>query len=63
MDGKQPGDPDRAAALIIKMVREVKSPQRLPLGKYVVKKIRDTANNRIRELEAWEQAAAETDGV
>jgi len=63
MDGKQPGDPDRAAALIIKMVREEKSPQRLPLGKYVVKKIRDTANNRIRELEAWEQAAAETDGV
>ncbi|MFM2179367.1 MAG: 3-oxoacyl-[acyl-carrier-protein] reductase FabG [Verrucomicrobiota bacterium] len=63
MDGKQPGDPDRAAALIIKMVREEKSPQRFPLGKYVVKKIRDTANNRIRELEAWEQAAAETDGV
>jgi NADP-dependent 3-hydroxy acid dehydrogenase YdfG len=61
VDGKQPGDPDRAAALIVKMVHDGQSPLRLPLGKYAVKKIRDTANARLRELEIWEQAASQTD--
>jgi len=62
VDGKQPGDPDRAAALIVKMVHDSQSPLRLPLGKYAAKKIRDTAAARLRELDAWEQAAGETDG-
>ncbi len=61
VDGKQPGDPERAAALIVKMVRDGQSPLRLPLGKYAVKKIRDTASARLRELESWEQEAKETD--
>ncbi|MES2738089.1 MAG: SDR family NAD(P)-dependent oxidoreductase [Verrucomicrobiota bacterium] len=62
VDGKQPGDPERAAALIVKMVQDGQSPLRLPLGKYAVKKVRDVAASRLRELEAWEQAAGETDG-
>ncbi len=61
VDGKQPGDPERAAALIVKMALSDKPPMRLPLGKYVVKKVRDTASARLRELEAWEQAATDTD--
>jgi NAD(P)-dependent dehydrogenase (short-subunit alcohol dehydrogenase family) len=61
VDGKQPGDPERAARLIVNMVLDGKPPLRLPLGKYVVKKIRDTASARLRELETWEQAAADTD--
>lgn len=61
VNGKQPGDPERAAALIVKMVHDGQSPMRLPLGKYAVKKFRDTANTRLRELETWEQAAKETD--
>jgi len=61
VEGKQPGDPERAAALIVKMVQEGQAPLRLPLGKYAVKKIRDTAAARLRELEAWEQAAVGTD--
>ncbi|HAL71519.1 MAG TPA: short-chain dehydrogenase/reductase [Verrucomicrobiales bacterium] len=62
VDGKQPGDPERAAALIVKMVQDGQAPLRLPLGKYAVKKVRDVAASRLRELEAWEQAAGETDG-
>lgn len=62
VDGKQPGDPERAAALIVKMVQEGQAPLRLPLGKYAVKKVRDVTASRLRELEAWEQAAGETDG-
>lgn len=61
VDGKQPGDPERAAELIVKMVREGQAPLRLPLGKYVTKKIRDAAAARVRELETWEQAATATD--
>lgn len=62
VDGKQPGDPERAAALIVKMVHDGQAPLRLPLGKYAVKKVRDTATSRLRELETWEQAAGEADG-
>jgi len=60
-EGKQPGDPDRAAELIVKMVHEGKAPLRLVLGKYAVKKVKDVANARLRELETWEQASADTD--
>lgn len=61
VDGKQPGDPERAAELIVKMVHDGQAPLRLPLGKYVTKKIRDAAAARLRELETWEQAAVATD--
>lgn len=61
VDGKQPGDPERAAELIVKMVREGQAPLRLPLGKYVTKKIRDAAAARLRELETWEQSSIATD--
>lgn len=62
VDGKQPGDPERAAALIVKMVQDGNAPLRLPLGKYAVKKVRDAAAAKVHELETWEQAAGETDG-
>lgn len=63
VEGKQPGDPDRAAELIVQMVNEGKSPLRLPLGKYAVKKVRDTANQRLREVEEWEARATDTDFI
>ncbi|MCA1962538.1 MAG: SDR family NAD(P)-dependent oxidoreductase [Prosthecobacter sp.] len=61
VDGKQPGDPERAAELIVKMVQEGQSPLRLPLGRYITQKIRATATARLRELETWEQAACGVD--
>lgn len=61
VDGKQPGDPERAAELIVQMVHEQLAPQRLPLGKYAVKKIRDTANQRLREVDDWADRASNTD--
>lgn len=61
VEGRQPGDPERAAELIVKMVQDGQAPLRLPLGRYVTKKVRDTAAARIRELETWEQAAISTD--
>jgi NAD(P)-dependent dehydrogenase (short-subunit alcohol dehydrogenase family) len=61
VDGKQPGDPERAAELIVQMIHEQQAPQRLPLGKYAVKKIRDTANQRLREVDDWADRASNTD--
>jgi NAD(P)-dependent dehydrogenase (short-subunit alcohol dehydrogenase family) len=61
VDGKQPGDPERAAELIVQMVHDQLAPQRLPLGKYAVKKIRDTANQRLREVDDWADRASNTD--
>jgi DNA-binding transcriptional regulator YbjK len=61
VDGKQPGDPERAAELIVQMFHDQLAPQRLPLGKYAVKKIRDTANQRLREVDEWADRASNTD--
>ncbi len=61
VEGKQPGDPEKAAELIVQMVHDQLAPQRLPLGKYAVKKIRDTANQRLREVDEWADRASNTD--
>lgn len=61
MNGKQPGDPAKAAAAIVKMVLDGEAPLRLPLGKYVVKKFRDKAEALTREAEKWEAVAAGTE--
>jgi len=61
VEGKQPGDPDKAAELIVQMIHDQQAPLRLPLGKYVVKKIRDTANQRLREVDNWADRASDTE--
>lgn len=61
MDGKQPGDPAKAAAAIVKMVLDGEAPLHFPLGKYVVKKLRDKAAALTREAEKWEAVAAATE--
>ena len=61
VNGKQPGDPVRAAEAIVKMVLNGEAPLRLPLGKYVVKKMRDKAAALTREVEKWGEVAANTD--
>ena len=55
MDGKQPGDPDKAAAAIVRMVQEGRAPLRLVLGAYAQRKARDTAAARLRELDDFAQ--------
>ena len=50
MDGRQPGDPALAAETLIKMVESGEAPLRLVLGTYAVKKARDAAELRLREL-------------
>ena len=59
-DGKQPGDPERAAAAVIALVNAPEPPLRLPMGKATVtgieKKLRDTG----RELADWRSLSLST---
>jgi NAD(P)-dependent dehydrogenase (short-subunit alcohol dehydrogenase family) len=61
MDGKQVGDPARAAKLIVDLVERGHTGMRVPLGKYAVKKVKDRAASVLREVEAVEAEAAGTD--
>lgn len=61
MDGKQPGDPARAAQAILRAVDAEKPPQRLVLGKYVLEKSRRTLALREAELKTWEETALSAD--
>ena len=53
MDGRQPGDPDRAASAIVKMVQDGKAPLRLVLGRYAVDKSRKALAAAEAELAEW----------
>ena len=61
MNGKQPGDPARAASAIVETVLSGEAPLHFPLGKYVVKKLRDKAAALTREANKWEAVAASTE--
>ena len=61
MNGKQPGDPARAASAIVETVLSGEAPLHFPLGKYVVKKLRDKAAALTREADKWEAVAASTE--
>lgn len=57
INGKQPGDPVRAALALVQMVQEGKAPLHLPLGKYVTDKIKKKLQSSERELQEWESVA------
>ena len=58
INGRQPGDPQKAAAAIVQMVQDSKAPLRLPLGKYILNKIKMKNASTLRELSEWESVAA-----
>jgi NAD(P)-dependent dehydrogenase (short-subunit alcohol dehydrogenase family) len=61
MDGKQPGDPARAARAIIQAVEGENPPLRLPLGRMALDHIRAALDAEAKELEAWADLSATTD--
>lgn len=61
MDGKQPGDPARAARAIMKAVEAEHPPLRLPLGQMALDHIRAALDAEAKELEAWAHLSATTD--
>jgi hypothetical protein len=61
IEGKQPGDPIKAANAIIQVVEAENPPLRLVLGKYAYSKFRQKIESLTQELNAWEEVAANTD--
>lgn len=61
MDGKQPGDPVRAAEAIIAAVESATPPLRLVLGKYANDKARKKFADAEKERAAWEPIGLSTD--
>jgi len=61
MEGKQPGDPARAAEAIIAAVESDTPPSRLVLGKYANDKARKKFTDAEKERAAWEHVGVPTD--
>lgn len=59
MDGRQPGDPARAAAALLTLATQERPPLRLVLGRYAHDKARRKAQATLRELES--AVGADTD--
>ena len=59
-NGKQPGEPKKAAQVLIKTFEQASVPFRLLLGTDAVKIIRDELNAQYKELEAWEKVSITT---
>lgn len=65
MDGKQPGDPDKAVAAMIQVVESDNPPLRLALGADAVAAIEEKLKSVKAELDAWKEVSVNTafDGV
>jgi hypothetical protein len=60
-DGKQPGDPDRAAQAIIAVAAADNPPLRLVLGRDAFARALRTDEARLAELHAWRETSESTD--
>jgi NAD(P)-dependent dehydrogenase (short-subunit alcohol dehydrogenase family) len=56
-DGRQPGDPARAARAIIKAIEAEVPPFRLVLGRTAVRRIHEEMLAQLLEIDAWEKTA------
>jgi NAD(P)-dependent dehydrogenase (short-subunit alcohol dehydrogenase family) len=59
--GRQPGDPDRAAAAIMKVVAMDTPPLRLLLGTTAVVNVRAKVTELLRSIDEWEAVSASAD--
>jgi hypothetical protein len=60
-DGRQPGDPVRAAQVILKVATMEQPPFRIPLGSDAVKAIEQADRTRLDELQRWRELSLSTD--
>lgn len=61
VDGRQPGDPARAADVIVRLVDEARPPLRLLLGSDAVALAERASRDRAAEATAWEHVSRSTD--
>jgi hypothetical protein len=61
INGNQPGDPVKLAAVIVKLAATKNAPLHLPIGSDAVKKLREKTAQITREIEEWEPVSVSTD--
>jgi NAD(P)-dependent dehydrogenase (short-subunit alcohol dehydrogenase family) len=61
LDGNQPGDPERAARIILGVVDADEPPLRLPLGQIALDNIRAKLQGQLAELERWSDLSGSSD--
>ena len=61
MNGKQRGDPRRAATALVELAGHPEPPLRLPLGTDAVRALRATLARTAAEVDEWQQLAQSTD--
>lgn len=61
VNGRQPGDPYKAAKLIMRVVESVNPPLRLPLGEMAIARIEEKINRVKSEIDNWREEAVATD--
>ena len=59
-DGKQPGDPDKAAQAMIKVVESENPPLRLALGEDALHGVRNKLKSAQKDLDTWEDTTLST---
>ena len=60
-DGRQPGDPAKAAAVVLEFANMERPPLRIALGSDAVNAIAATDRQRLEELERWRALSVSTD--
>ncbi|PSO19600.1 SDR family NAD(P)-dependent oxidoreductase [Bradyrhizobium sp. MOS003] len=60
-DGRQPGDPAKASAVLLEIVEMDRPPLRIALGSDAVNAISATDRQRLEELESWRALSVSTD--
>lgn len=60
-DGRQPGDPKRAAQVLLRVAAMDEPPLRLPLGSDAITAIDGADQRRLAELERWGALSVSTD--
>ncbi|MDA8175904.1 oxidoreductase [Acidithiobacillus sp.] len=62
-DGTQPGDPARAAKVLLNVIGETKLPLRLLLGTDAVQIVDKELAHQVQEIKAWESMSVQTDFI
>ncbi len=60
--GKQPGDPAKLAAAVLKLIESDNPPPQLLMGSDALKLVRDKLARMTKEFDAWEELTVSTDG-
>lgn len=60
-NGKQQGDPEKAAKAIIQIAENPVPPLHLPLGKFAIERIREKISSFSDSINTWEQVSIDTD--